>query len=84
MRRKGNLLLFSVLEEGGYSPQAALLMLDCAAWPRTATITLVMTKMVMSDSDSDEEEDGDERSPMTALISGSNGLDPEYMCLSSC
>jgi hypothetical protein len=31
------------------------------------------------DSDDSDEEDDDERSPMTALISGSNGLDPEYM-----
>jgi hypothetical protein len=31
------------------------------------------------DGDDDEEEDGVEVSPMTALISGSNGLDPEYM-----
>jgi hypothetical protein len=32
-----------------------------------------------SDGDDDEEEDGVEVTPMTALISGSNGLDPEYM-----
>jgi hypothetical protein len=68
MNRKGNLLLFSVLEEGGYSPQAALLMLDCDRSLASHRYNHTGNdEDVMSDSDSDEEEDGDERSPMTAL-----------------
>jgi hypothetical protein len=71
--RKGNLLLYSVLKESRYSPQAALLMLDCdrslASHRHTCDNDTEDDDDAESDSD-EEEEDGDERSPMTALISG--------------
>jgi hypothetical protein len=52
-----------------------LLMLDAiAAWPRTATLLLVMTqKMVMTDSGSGSDEEEDGGSIADDGISGSNG-----------
>jgi hypothetical protein len=76
--RKGNLLLFSVLE--GYSPQAALLACDAiAAGSHRNHTGNDAEDGDDSDSDSDEEEDGDERSPMTALLQA-----PTDWILSTC
>jgi hypothetical protein len=62
---EGQSSAFQRLEEGGYSPQVAA-GIAIAAWPRTATITLVTTKIHDSDSDMTKRK-VERKATMTAL-----------------
>jgi hypothetical protein len=72
-RQEGDLLLYSVLRSSQYSPQAALLMLECDRSLATHRYTPTGAQNGDdSDSGSGSDEEEDVVSPMTALISGSN------------
>jgi hypothetical protein len=55
--RKGNLLLYSVLKESRYSPQAALLMLECDRSLASHRYTYSNDAEDGDDSDSDSDEE---------------------------